>query len=873
MAALAFDTPLVGRVAELSSIVDGIGRQPDAAFIVVGPPGSGKTRLASEVAEMLAPQRYTALRVVASKAMAAIPFGAFAVCLPDLNVGGAPATTLQQATDVITAMSSDRSSLLLVVDDAQMLDDGSAALLHHLVHERVCATVVTLRTPAQCPDAVTRLWKDQLAERISLAPLTSEEVEELAVDGLGGPVAAATARWLHDSSQGNPMYVRELLIGAAARGGLEQVDGLWMVRSSFPAPERLVELVAARLEDVSAEAVEVLDALCIGEPLSYKLLTSIAGAAGVEEAERHGLISRYEGTGPAVAGVSHPLFAEARRQAMPYATLRRLSQLLVENFPRAEEPTADELIRLARWHLDSETVADPELLTEAAAAARAGFDHDLAARFAEAALEAGGGPMAGLTLGEAYFFSGRHQDAERVLAETAERDMSEADFAKVAHARAYNLGTLIGDRARAEAVLSEAATRVGDPVGRMRLVQSVTNLRVLAGEPNPTFHDALELMRSTDDGIAHRGTQFAAIAAAYLGRADEALAIGEHGFELHRALTRTTQRPASQLVGPVLALLALGRLDEADQMAATCRDAADATAKDETVATFGLLGGMVAVEQGLAGEAERLFREALAANRQVDDPGAVRWCLGGLALACALNGEAAAAASHLADLDATPTHWMQMFELDLIERGRAWTHAVAGRLADAHDVLAAAADRAAQLERNVAEATLRHDLARLGKADLVADRLDELAERVDGDYVRTFALHARASLLKDRMALEDVADRFEKLGALLLAAEVGLTVATLYRDQSDSRGANKWDQQVDRLVRRCGAFRAPSLRWRGSSAKLTKREQEIVALAGSGASSKAIAERLGVSARTVETHLQNAYLKLGVKGRHELPEV
>jgi DNA-binding CsgD family transcriptional regulator len=51
---------------------------------------------------------------------------------------------------------------------------------------------------------------------------------------------------------------------------------------------------------------------------------------------------------------------------------------------------------------------------------------------------------------------------------------------------------------------------------------------------------------------------------------------------------------------------------------------------------------------------------------------------------------------------------------------------------------------------------------------------------------------------------------------------------------------------------------------------LTKREREIVTLAAAGATSNAIASDLFLSVRTVNNHLQRAYIKLGVTNRSEL---
>ncbi len=55
----------------------------------------------------------------------------------------------------------------------------------------------------------------------------------------------------------------------------------------------------------------------------------------------------------------------------------------------------------------------------------------------------------------------------------------------------------------------------------------------------------------------------------------------------------------------------------------------------------------------------------------------------------------------------------------------------------------------------------------------------------------------------------------------------------------------------------------------GGAALLTPREVEILALVGDGASNKAVARRLGISAHTVKFHLEAVFRKLGVATRAE----
>lgn len=51
---------------------------------------------------------------------------------------------------------------------------------------------------------------------------------------------------------------------------------------------------------------------------------------------------------------------------------------------------------------------------------------------------------------------------------------------------------------------------------------------------------------------------------------------------------------------------------------------------------------------------------------------------------------------------------------------------------------------------------------------------------------------------------------------------------------------------------------------------LTRRERQVVALAARGLTASEIAQKLYISERTVETHLANAYPKLGVRSKTEL---
>ena len=60
---------------------------------------------------------------------------------------------------------------------------------------------------------------------------------------------------------------------------------------------------------------------------------------------------------------------------------------------------------------------------------------------------------------------------------------------------------------------------------------------------------------------------------------------------------------------------------------------------------------------------------------------------------------------------------------------------------------------------------------------------------------------------------------------------------------------------------------------RATEPELTARESEVAVLAARDLASREIAERLGVSVRTVDNHLGRIYAKLGIDGRSGLQEL
>jgi DNA-binding CsgD family transcriptional regulator len=862
--------PLVGRGLELDRIVSVVTGPGPCAFVLAGTAGVGKSRLAAEAARAAARLGHATAHVIATRSAASIPFGPFAAFLPaseDLHpelLG-----LLRQAGEAIAERAGTRR-LLLVVDDAHLLDDGSAALVHQIVLEGSCSVLATVRTPGPAPDTVTALWKEGLAERIDLAVLTEEEVREVATGALGGPVAGASVRRLWQVSGGNALYVRELLAGAVGSGALEDDRGIWTLRLPLAAPDRLIELVATRLEGLAPDTVAALELLAAGEPLGLALLESMTVPEALEDAERQALIEVSQDGVRSQARLAHPIYGEVLRRRTPRSRLRRISTSLAEAVERTGMRRREDLLHVGRWRLEGGAGGDPVLLTEAARRARQMFDMDLAARLARAAFDSGGGVQAGIVLGEAEFSSGRTVEAEAILAGLIPLCASDAELASVANARAHVFGNLMGDPAAAAAVLDEALSAITDPAARLRLSVRAAMNRLFAGEPEAALAAVAASLDSDDPEIACRSSYISSVALALMGRSQEAVSIARLGLEAHRHWHARTQLPEAQLIGAVLGHAAGGQLSRAEADATTGFQACIEAGDKEGQASFCLLRGWVWVGQGRLATAARAFREGASINRELRDVSALRWCLGGLALAEGMAGHRDAALAAVTELGEIPPNSLAIFEAELPDRGRAWASVAAGEVSRARAILSEAAGRAAAGRLLVAEAELLHDCARLGAPESAAIRLAELAATLDSRLIAVFAAHAAALVRGSAADLQSAAEGFQVLGAWLLAAEASTAAALIYRAEGETRRASAATRIAAEFTARCGEVRTPGLSGGAEAERLTRREREVAGLAAAGASNKEIAAKLSLSARTVENHLQSIYAKLGVTGRDQL---
>jgi predicted ATPase len=228
--------PLTGRVAELEYVTARLANR-QGAIVLAGPAGVGKTRLGVECLGIAASQGFVPLRVAATQGAAGLPFGAFAHLVPELAPTSDRLEVLRQIAEAVGARSNGKPVAVLI-DDVHLLDESSAALTHLLATMEGVFVLATLRSGEPAPDPVVALWKDGLAERLELRPLGLRDAGDLLVAALGGPVDGAAVQVLQTRTEGNVLFLRELVLGALDAGVLRREEGVWRLGSLPPASSR-----------------------------------------------------------------------------------------------------------------------------------------------------------------------------------------------------------------------------------------------------------------------------------------------------------------------------------------------------------------------------------------------------------------------------------------------------------------------------------------------------------------------------------------------------------------------------------------------------------------------------------------------------------
>jgi DNA-binding NarL/FixJ family response regulator/type II secretory pathway predicted ATPase ExeA len=869
MAVAAWD--LVGRAEELA-LLDSAAGDGSGSIVVAGAVGVGKSRLVEEFLGHLKADRMRQVLVRATRSTATIPFGAFAAWAPEQTaVTGTDRLEVLRNTSRELLAGEDR--LVVAVDDAHLLDEGSAALVLHLVGHAQVSVVVTVRSGEPCPDAVSALWKEGLAERVDLQSLSAPETVELVEGLLGGAVDPASQRRLWVLTQGTPLYVREVVRAGIDQEVLVEDGGVWRWRGELTGGGRLGELVVDQLGRASTDQRRALELLAFGEPLPIELLAQLGLMDTVAEAEQHGYVVTEERPDGLMVRLGHPLYGEVLRANVRPLTAREHCKRLAAAAEAVGWLDRDPL-RVASWWLESGTTqGPPEVFLAAAARALGLVEWQLAKRLARAAEDSGAGVQASSARAAALWALERWDEVEELFADLSQRELDDESAADVALAHARYLFWLRGRSSAALDVITTAAEELQPPT-RGHVLAYGGYLASFACDPAEAERLATAAIVGAGPAVAFRVEAMAAASLAWMSQGQTAAAIAAAEMAIPHVPVELGLDPNPTAVLPAAYALACvldGRLDDAAGITETVMALADA---DEGAKMFrGLahtLVGRIALCQGRMDVARRHGKEGLSILTEGGLlPG--HWPAAVVATDAPQLGDTASAKEAL-DWVATSRTPVPLYALEL-NLARAWFAAAQGELSTARALADDVATEAAAVGAFAFELFALTDLARLGAPEAASARLDELAEIIAGAFAPAVAAFVRALTARHGNGLDDASARFEAMGAVLIAAEAAAAAAAQHRREGRRGSAIASLTRARQLVAQTGGACTPLLQGIDAEpalATLTDREREVVELAARGMTNRDIASHLYVSIRTVNTHLAHAYAKLGLNDRTQL---
>ena len=928
-------TSFVGRRVELALLENVCSNakadEMPAAAVVSGPPGSGKSRLLTELGVRHPSIRQ--LRVAGFEAGTHVPLAAAADLLRELGkLAGAgamltellfePKVLKESALEPLRIFEAARQALLgidelvlLAIDDVQWIDELSVALCSYIVRsaaiEQKALAVIAASRPSPelvvIQDSLIKELGDDRVTTVELNPLDQEDGVKL-IRQLTPRLSHDQALELWSQAKGSPFWLGIL---APGNEGSDTADYL-----------------ASRLAGLGSDGARLLALMAVtSRPLAVSEFAAVLSwdaarcESAVSELERSGLTVRQRHS----LGLAHDLIRAAVIAEMPAPQRRELHSALASWFEQQAEADVEllhealvhrreaglDITNLALRVLQSPrrrllgraglqelaAVADSERLAEPVAVALRLSVAQLASDVGEQQIALDRWTALASNATDPTLRATAYLAASRAAVHILERQEEAPRFLELAQSQLADDPVLAVEIESHRANLLQVVMRQAEE-GRRAAFRAAETARQLWGQPPVELtvrerdayitalqvafdaavveEDGAEQVRVADElGRVARGSEEGAVwadhdrAAALMfdGRVGEALDSGR------RAWKRARERMLPMLVltsgtNLLSKLLEASRLDEADEVITECLE----------------------LERRLAGESDRF------AMSKVGD-----WSIHSLRHEAWLSrGDWRDAISSL-EREITRQREPH-FRMHLHQSIFVWLARCAGQTRSQEIELHVAASRqdsiAAGCRRCSREDTLKaaEAFARLGRIEEAEGQLGRWDE--DGrDAVLNDALwrrHVAALVAVARhepsgiAELEAVVAERKRLGlvASLLWTKLDLAAALQTRDSRRAAeefrqagelaaavGASTEQQMADLGLRRLGVRT-----WRRGQAKrgerpmdtLSDRERQIATLIGDGQSNPEIASRLFLSRKTVERHVSNILARTGTRNRTEL---
>ncbi|MEU4446679.1 AAA family ATPase [Actinosynnema sp. NPDC050801] len=899
---------LLGREAErraLAALVEQTASGSGGAVVVLGAPGIGKSALVAEAATRAADRGTRVITAVGVESEEDLPcaglhqlvhqlrdgiddlpgpqraalraaVGLVDEAVPDLYLVGLAALTLLSDAAV-------RAPLLVVVEDAHWMDRASLDVLG-FVARRIESDPLALVV-------VTRGLDDRLRGAglpvLHLDPLADDVSGEL-LDAVAPGLGQQVRRRLLEEAAGNPLALTELPVALRSVGGAYA-----LTPGPLPLTERLERTFTARVSrlPVDTRAVLLLAALngdgtmdeCLAA--AARMLGTAVDVAAVEPAVDSGLVE------PWGMVFRHPLVRSAMHHAATAAERQAAHAALAAELQGQPDRQA--------WHRAAATAGPDEHAardldsTAGRALRRGGVAAALAALRRAAELSADPSARADrlLRAAELALESGQCDAAAHLLAQARSLDLSVRDQGRAAWVGIALIEGAAQGEGTATAELAELAVAIaagGEPGLGLRMLWGAV-LHCFWGEPGPAARrrvaaaaDRMPVDADNADLVALR---------AYCAPV-------ECGHVVFESLADQLERSSEDAEGDQLlggAAVTVGAPALAGRLTARSLDALRAQGRLSMLARALCVQAGSAARLGDVRAGHLAAEEAAELARETGQPLVHAMVHAIRAQLAAVSGDPRAEA-WAAEAERTALPGGARPALAIVQMARGQAALCEGRYGDAfghlHRVFDPADPAFHPWLRFYGVAELVEAAVRSESTEAARDVLEELTPI--GELTPSPALLCGLRLAHALLSPPDAAETryraaldavpvdwpFERarvqlaLGAWLrrhrrpAESRVVLQAA---REVFDALGASAWAERARQELRAAGA--SSPRQDPAAVDRLTSTELHVAQLAAQGLTNREIGERLYVSPRTVSTHLQRMFPKLGVTARGELAAV
>ena len=318
-----------------------------ALLLIGGEAGIGKSRLVEEVAALARARSFLCLTGHCYEGDGSAPYIAFVEALdaatrlaPEATLRGAVARAGPEVTRLVPALVrltggkrvrglptdderpylfdavreflwslAEETPVLLALEDLHWAGTPTVALLRHLAQSQDGARlliVATFREGDAEDDAkpLTSFLENarrlRLGHTLRLHPLEHESVSTMLRGITGAEPPEPVSRAIYEHTEGNPLFVEEVVSNLLEEGRLIGPDGAWLADADtdLGVPEGVRRPIGRRLLRTGEETRQILTtAAVIGRTFRYDLLAAVAGRSvdalldSLDEAQRARLIT------------------------------------------------------------------------------------------------------------------------------------------------------------------------------------------------------------------------------------------------------------------------------------------------------------------------------------------------------------------------------------------------------------------------------------------------------------------------------------------------------------------------------------------------------------------------------------------------------